>query len=184
MDASTRVQPRMSPPNQPTVNPLKINDSARCAENASAVVGRGLQRLPMGLRTASGPRLSTCVYTIVVLTSECPSSACRVRMSYQSSNKCVAKECRREVFTKGVQVKHCVQIHRRAPRGLPRKARQIDNEQSPRDFLSGSGWVGSPFGVSQDRTDRRSRGVGSEHFERASDNGCRDAIRDTTAVSA
>ena len=41
-----------------------------------------------------------------------------------------------------------------------------------------------PCGVYQDRTDRRSRGVGSEHFERASDNGCRDAIRDTTAVSA
>jgi hypothetical protein len=42
-----------------------------------------------------GPRLSTCVYTIVVLTSACPSSSCTVRMSYPSSSRCVANECRK-----------------------------------------------------------------------------------------
>ena len=34
-----------------------------------------------GLLTPNPPRFSTCVYTIVVLTSRCPSSSCTVRMS-------------------------------------------------------------------------------------------------------
>jgi hypothetical protein len=38
--------------------------------------------------------------------------------------------------------------------------------------------------ASAKREGRRDCSVGSEHFERASDNGCRGAIRDTTAVSA
>src|SRR5262249_44801325 len=33
------------------------------------------------LFTATPPRFSTCVYTIVVLTSACPSNSCTVRMS-------------------------------------------------------------------------------------------------------
>jgi hypothetical protein len=39
-----------------------------------------------GLRTPSGPRLSTCVFTIV-LTSAWPSSSYTVRMSYPSSSR-------------------------------------------------------------------------------------------------
>jgi hypothetical protein len=52
------------------------------------------QRRSTGLRTPSGPRLSTCVYTIVVLRSAWPSSSCTVRMSYPASSRCAANECR------------------------------------------------------------------------------------------
>jgi hypothetical protein len=44
LDASARVQPRMSPPDQPTVNQLKINYFAHRAENAWAVVSRQFSR--------------------------------------------------------------------------------------------------------------------------------------------
>jgi hypothetical protein len=54
----------------------------------------------MGLGTASGPRLSTCVYHPRRADVEMSKQPCRVRMSYPSSNRCVAKECCREVFTK------------------------------------------------------------------------------------
>ena len=52
-------------------------------------------RLASGLRTPNPPRFSTWVYTIVVLTSRCPSSSCTVRMSCPPSSRCVANECRR-----------------------------------------------------------------------------------------
>jgi hypothetical protein len=47
-----------------------------------------------GLRTPRPPRCSTCVYRIVVATSECPSNSWIVRMSYPDSKSAVAKECR------------------------------------------------------------------------------------------
>ena len=55
----------------------------------------------IGLLTPSAPRFITCKYTIVVETSRCPSNSCTVRMSSPSSSKCVAKECRRRIFTPG-----------------------------------------------------------------------------------
>ena len=57
-------------------------------------LGASLQRRSTGLRTPSGPRLRTCVYTIVVLRSACPNNSCTVRMSYPSSSRWVANECR------------------------------------------------------------------------------------------
>jgi hypothetical protein len=103
MGASARGQSRNDPYDRPRVNPLNISDFAHRSEIACGVRGPQFSRssrLPRphgrstGLRTPSGLRLSTCVYTIVVLTSECPSSSCTVRMSYPSSSRCVAKECR------------------------------------------------------------------------------------------
>jgi hypothetical protein len=44
-----------------------------------------------GLRTPLPPRLSTCVYTIVVVTLRWPRSSCTVRMSYPLSRRWVAK---------------------------------------------------------------------------------------------
>src|SRR5262245_43081045 len=51
-------------------------------------------RRSAGLLTPRPPRLSTCVYIIVVLTSVCPRSSCTVRMSYPASRRCVANEWR------------------------------------------------------------------------------------------
>ena len=48
-----------------------------------------------GLFTPSPPRFNTCVYTIVVLTSACPSSSCTVRMSEPVSSRCVAMNAER-----------------------------------------------------------------------------------------
>ncbi len=47
-----------------------------------------------GLRTPNPPRFSTCVYSMVVFTSRCPSNSCTVRMSAPDSSRWVAKECR------------------------------------------------------------------------------------------
>lgn len=86
-----------------TVTVLEINDSARSPERPSGALGRQFLRptgsatpseRSTGLRTQSGPRLRTCVYTIVVLTSEWPRSSCTVPMSSPSSSRCVANACR------------------------------------------------------------------------------------------
>jgi len=52
---------------------------------------RELRRSSSGLRTASPPRVRTCVYIIVVFTSLCPMSSCTVLMSSPFWSRCVAK---------------------------------------------------------------------------------------------